>query len=113
MLQARPTTGSPTASKIGHIPTLLLAALILTGANQAMACNKPAFSGTIPDGNSASEEDMANIQQTIRQFVSDSEAYIACIDGDRSAQRLRNETIDDMEKVAAAFNRELRKFRRR
>lgn len=112
MLQSHPTSGSRAPRNTGLCRPLLLAALMLAGVSHAFACDRPTFSDAIPDGSKATEQEMANIQQAIRQFVSDSEAYIECIDGTRNP-RVRNEVIDEMEKVAAAFNRELRKFRRR
>lgn len=92
--------------------TGLLAALLFAGASHAAACDRPAFTGAIPDGRNANEEQMASAQQEISAFVKASEAYIQCIEGDSNAQRMRNDTIDDMEKVAAAFNRQLRAYRK-
>src|SRR5690606_40883185 len=41
----------------------LLATLIFAGASHAAACDRPAFTSAIPDGRSASEEQMASAQQ--------------------------------------------------
>ncbi|MFA5494442.1 MAG: hypothetical protein WC247_06665 [Porticoccaceae bacterium] len=90
----------------------LLATLIFAGASHAAACDRPAFTSAIPDGRSASEEQMASAQQEISAFVKASEAYIQCIEGTSNAAKMRNDAIDDMEKVAAAFNRQLRTYRK-
>ena len=92
--------------------TALVATFLSMSSAHAASCNKPAFSGNIPDGGSATEVQMASTRDQINQFVSASEAYIGCIGSDKSSERLRNETIDEMEKVAAVFNRELRKYKR-
>ncbi|MFA5677479.1 MAG: hypothetical protein WC953_03595 [Pseudomonas sp.] len=89
-----------------------LAAALIAAPALASSCDKPAFSATIPDGSSASQEEMTATHNKINQFVSASEAYISCLGSARSTERMRNEMIDEMERVAAVFNRELRKYRR-
>lgn len=84
----------------------------------SLACEEPSYSFQLPDGKSASEEEMAAAQQSVKDFVARGEAYIACLDGDSSLtsaakDRRRGTTIDQMQAVAANFNRELRSFRKR
>lgn len=83
----------------------------------AMACEQPSFAAAIPNGKSASEAEMAEAQQAVKAYVSAGEAYIACLESEGGSTspvfaRLRNETIDGMEKVAATFNRQLRSYRK-
>lgn len=82
----------------------------------ALACDAPTTVVDIPDGRNATEEQMALAQQAVQAFVGEAETYIACLEGSgmASAQvsRLRNQTIDEMERHAAQFNRQLRQFRR-
>jgi len=89
-----------------------LTALIAVQPALASGCDKPSFSASIPDGSRATEEEMAATHSKINQFVSASEAYINCLGNARSTERMRNEMIDEMERIAAVFNRELRKYRR-
>lgn len=96
--------------------TLAALAFSLLGT-AAMACDQPNFAAAIPNGKSASESEMAEAQQAVKAYVSAGEAYIACLENESGGSspvfaRLRNETIDGMEKVAANFNRQLRSFRK-
>lgn len=91
----------------------LFAAALATGASQALACDKPRLDLDMPDGKTASETEMIAAQQQVNAFVKAGESYIACIEGSASAMKERNDTIDEMEKAAALFNRQLRYFKRR
>lgn len=81
----------------------------------AVACNAPTTAVNIPDGRGATEEQMAIAQQAVQGYVAEAEAYLVCLEGsDMTAaqtKRLRNQTIDEMERHAALFNRQLRQFR--
>ncbi len=91
-------------------------ALIWALAPVAFACDAPTTRVEVPDGRNASEAQMAEAQQAVQAYVTEAEAYIQCLEssGMPSAQvsRLRNQTIDEMERHAAQFNRQLRQFRR-
>lgn len=79
------------------------------------ACEEPTFSGTIPDGQRASEQEMAAAQAAVSKFVAEGEAYIACVqaeEGRLQYERMRDSMLDRMEQVAAQFNRQLRFYRR-
>lgn len=83
----------------------------------AVACDAPATAVEVPDGRTATEEQMAIAQQAVQAYVQEAEAYIACLEGSGMAavqvRRLRDQTIDEMERHAAQFNRQLRHFRNR
>lgn len=89
------------------------AAAVALSASQAMACDKPQLNLDMPDGKTASEQEMVDAQVQINDFVKAGESYIACVEGSPNASRERNATIDEMEKAAALFNRQLRYFKRR
>lgn len=97
---------------------LTLATLILCTTSPALAaCNEPAFGHQIPDGKSADEATMAAAQQAVKSYVAEGESYISCLEQDSGVSannlaRLRNSTIDQMEQVAAKFNRQLRQYRK-
>lgn len=79
------------------------------------ACETPSLTITIPDGKSASAEEMNRAQAAVSAYVAAGEAYIECVDseqGRNQAERVRNAMLDDMEKIAGAFNRQLRVFRK-
>ena len=92
-------------------------ALIWGLASSAGACDTPTVTVDIPDGRTATEEQMAMAQQAVQAYVGEAEAYIACLEGSDMAavqvRRLRDQTIDEMERHAAQFNRQLRHFRNR
>lgn len=78
----------------------------------------------LPDGGSATLDEMQAAQAAIRQFITVSEAYIDCVSDvidagslddlqEVAAVSLHNETVTQMEQAAEAFNAELRKYRAR
>lgn len=103
-----------------HFPPRPLPAALLVFAlagNNALACERPDFNHNIPDGKSASESEMAQAQQAVKSYVSAGQDYIGCLESEgninsASLGKLRNSVIDDMERVAAKFNRQLRYYRK-
>lgn len=100
------------------LAALVLAMLVLVVTSPAViACDQPSFSHQIPDGKSADEATMVAAQQAVKSYVAAGESFISCLEQDSSVNsghlaRLRNSTIDDMEQVAAKFNRQLRQYRK-
>ncbi len=108
----------------------LLAAL---GATTAMAaCIYPRPPENIPDGATATYEQMVEAQKAIKQFDADISAYNACLDLELQSlvanpeidegrkQELRvmqakknNAAVDDVQAVVDRFNEQLRVFRER
>jgi hypothetical protein len=101
------------------ISTTLLLALASTG----FACDYPTRVD-VPDGITASKEDMLIGQREVKKFVADMEIYLECIVDEEKKSRLAadnlepeeeqlredllnkkyNAAVDDMEIVAANFN---------
>lgn len=99
-----------TAGKL--LPALLLT---LVGSQALAACDEPTFTGTIPDGKTANQADIDAAYAAVNDFVKKGEDYISCIEEEESrniADRMRNNMLDEMESLAARFNRQLRYFRR-
>jgi peptidyl-prolyl cis-trans isomerase A (cyclophilin A) len=78
----------------------------------------------LPEGRSASLEDMTAAQAAVRSYIASSEVYLDCLtevidresldDGQEVATvAAHNEVIERMERIAEAFNRQLRAFRGR
>ena len=98
-------------------------AMILT-ANLAVAeCSRPT-APTLPDGATSDLETMVEGQKAVKAFVADIEAYLDCLNKEGEAvaeeeapeQQLariqeHNSAVDDMEKVAADFNTEIREYK--
>lgn len=106
--------------------------LSLTLATKASACEYPARV-QIPDGATATHDQMIAGQRDVKEYVAAMESYLECIVAEEKAQRasmdslssedeqLRedmlnkkyNAAVDEMETVAARFNSEVRTFKDR
>lgn len=89
----------------------------------AGACENPQMV-TIPDGKSATREQLLEAQNTVKAYMAAMDAYIACIDEESSAKgenapadykalmiQRHNSAVTEMETVAAAFNDQVKAFR--
>ena len=99
-----------------------IAAIVISPSHAA--CNYPE-EARIPDGATATTEDMVNAQALVKQFMADMEAYLECLDQEEASipekqtpeakalhlQR-HNAAVDTMEAVAAQFNEQIRAFKK-
>lgn len=110
------------------IAALSVAALFL--AQGALACDYPERVKELPDGNSASRDDMVAGKKAVQSYIANMESYLSCIeaaeaqaqismdDADEEAKRQRQTTFDkkynaaveDMNLVAEEFNIQLRAY---
>ncbi len=87
----------------------------------------------IPNGGTATKEEMLDGQREVKQYVADMEAYLDCIVAEEKEARSEmadlppedeqqredvlnkkyNAAVDEMERVAAAFNTEVQAYRGR
>jgi hypothetical protein len=92
-------------------------------AAAAVACEQPA-AVAVPDGKTATREQMLEGQGKIRAYQTAMDTFLACIDGELEAEgeqapdefkslmvSRHNAAVAEMEGVAAAFNEQLRAFR--
>ena len=106
----------------------VIAVLISTGA--AAECNYP-VRVDIPNGSAADRDAMVAGQQAVKAYISEMEAYLECIlneekniragmdnlDPETEQQRedvlnkKYNAAVEEMDRVAASFNEELRVYR--
>lgn len=104
----------------------------LFAANSALACDYPS-QVTIPNGSTASQEEMIEGQRGVKQYVADMETYLECIVEEEKAARAEiedlepedaaqreamltkkyNAAVDEMEKTAAKFNAEVQAYKNR
>jgi hypothetical protein len=111
----------------------LISVVALLGAGAAhAACSYPRAPQKMPDGNSASMEEMVEAQKAVRKYDADINAYVACLkleheqqlaqDSDALSEdqkkymaRLQvqkhNAAIDELEAVAARFNEQVKVFK--
>jgi hypothetical protein len=103
-------------------PQRIVLALALTGAGilQAHAdCVLPPAPSKIPDGKTASEQEMLTAMQTLKEYNGDVETYSKCLDFETrqnhvsaaDAQRMQNNAVDTLQKIAAKFNEQVRTFK--
>ena len=111
--------------------TLALLALAASGAAQA-TCIYPRAPDRLPDGSTATYEEMAAAQKAVQQFNDDINAYNACLDlemvtleksGAYDANRMtelrqmqakkNNAAVDEVQALADRFNEQLRIFKAR
>ena len=88
------------------------------------ACEYPA-NVTIPEGKSASQEEITAASAAVKKYLADMEAYTACLDAEVAAVPVEQQTpevkamhvkrynaaVDVMEATANAFNEQLRAFK--
>ena len=87
------------------IMTALVAGMLIS--SQAFAvCMRPT-NPEIPSGDAASGADMLKAKKAVESYVADVDKYLAC--GVDSLNQKR--AIDDMEKIAAQFNEQLRIYK--
>jgi cyclophilin family peptidyl-prolyl cis-trans isomerase len=94
-----------------------------SGSQAIGDCKAPA-TPEIPDGSSASTEQMVAVQSSVKAYVVDGQAYIKCVDAvaddkdrattDRNAAiGEHNRMVGELERAAADFNDQLRAFKTR
>lgn len=108
---------------------LAIAALIFTSP-LAFACDYPKRAD-IPNGSTASKDEMIDGQRAVKDYMATMEAYLACIEKeeddmlasmpdiseeDRTSRRAAltkkyNAAVQEMEIVAARFNEEVRAYK--
>ena len=102
----------------------------LLAAQAQAACEYPERA-EVPDGNTATEEQMIAGQKEIKRFMGEMDVYLACIEKENAdavvegedeeikaqrdaiAVKRHNAAVDEMERLAAAFNEQVRAFKGR
>jgi len=87
-------------------------ASLYASAGLADACHVPGAPASFPDATTATEQDILAAQQSVKQYLSDMESALKCMDAAHN-DVAHNNAIDDMQKTAAKFNTVLRAFKAR
>ncbi len=107
-----------------------IAAAILFASPLAFACDYPPRAD-LPDGPSASKDDMLAGQKSVKDFMASMEEYLVCIEkeeeeavaaliepGDEALAKREaaiikkyNAAVEDMELIAAKFNEQVRAYK--
>ncbi len=101
-------------------------------SNNAFAdCSFPKAPDSIPDGKTASEQDMLGTMSAFKQYNSDVDAYLTCLDGETEAkikeagsagailqlkamqQKKKSSASDEREAKVNNFNEQVRAFKGR
>ena len=109
---------------------LVCTIFVLFGFQSALACDYPERV-SVPNGTTATKEDMLQGQRGVKKFVAEIEVYLECIVEEEKIARATIETIsaedeqqrddllnkkynaavDEMERLAAQFNVEVQAYR--
>jgi len=82
-------------------------------------CVLPPPPSKVPDGKTASEQEMVTAMQTLKEYNGDVETYLKCIDFEAKQNRmsggdqekLHNAAVDQLQKIATKFNEQVRTFK--
>jgi len=82
-------------------------------------CVLPAAPSKIPDGKTASEQEMVTAMQTLKEYNGDVDTYLKCLEFEAKQNRLsvgdqekmHNLAVDTLTKVASKFNEQVRTFK--
>jgi len=82
-------------------------------------CVLPPAPSKIPDGSTASEQEMITAMQTLKEYNADVDTYLKCLQFETKQNRLsagdqekmHNTAVDTLQKVAAKFNEQVRTFK--
>ena len=105
---------------------------VIIFAPLALACDYPKRV-SIPNGSIATKDEMVSGQRSVKKYMVDMEEYLACIgeederiragiedrdllveaQRDEMVVKKHNAAVDEMEKVAADFNEEVRAYKAR
>jgi hypothetical protein len=98
----------------GIVPLLILTAVgsLYATTGLADACHGPSAPSAFPDPSTATEQDILAAQQSVKQYLTEMEAVLKCMDSAHN-DHAHDVAIDDMQKTAAKFNVVLRAFRSR
>jgi hypothetical protein len=96
----------------GIVPVLIFAAVgsLYATAGLADNCHGPSAPSTFPDPSTATEQDILAAQQTVKQYLTEMESVLKCVDSAHN-DGAHNAAIDDMQKTATKFNTVLRAYR--
>ena len=84
-----------------------VAILCAMGSTPVIACERPSAPSSIPDGATASKEDMLAAKKAVDAFKSGMEEYLAC---EKSSAR-KDAGAAELLKVADRFNAQVKAFK--
>jgi hypothetical protein len=115
-------------------PFIIAALTALTAGTAYADCLYPAFSDKIPDGRTATRQEMITAQQAVKAYDKQINAYTSCLELERNDQIAKggdkltddqkkeldrveverhNAAVDQLQSIADRFNEQLRIFNAR
>ena len=108
-----------------RIPAGCLAlAASFVGFNAFAACENPTIIQSLPEGETATLDEMVAAQNSVKEYMTEMDTYLACLNedieaaGDDAAEEFQtlmvtryNTAVVELETVAAAFNQQLQAYR--
>lgn len=85
---------------------IALTTILFSGLSQA--CTKPA-APNLPDANSAVTAQMIKAKNEVKAYMASAQTYLDCVESSAA----HNAMVDDMEKLANAFNSIVREYKAR
>jgi hypothetical protein len=104
-------------------PKRILVAVALAYAASVPAyadnCVLPPAPSKIPDGNTATQQEMVTAMNTLKEYNNDVDTYNKCLEFEAKQNRLsrteeekmHNNAVDTLQKIAAKFNEQVRTFK--
>ncbi len=103
-------------------PKRILVAVALAYAASLPAhadCVLPPAPSKIPDGATASQQEMVTAMNTLKEYNGDVETYTKCLEFEAKQnhlskadeERMHNTAVDTLQKIAAKFNEQVRTFK--
>ncbi len=82
-------------------------------------CVLPPAPSKIPDGNTASQQEMVSAMQTLKEYNGDVDTYTKCLEFEAKQnhlshtdeERMHNTAVETLQKIAAKFNEQVRTFK--
>lgn len=92
---------------------LLVAVACIVSARAFSACPKPQAAPPLPDGATASREDMLVARNALRIYDAAVREYATCLEKNGGSEVVQNAAVNDLQVFATKFNAELRAFKKR
>ena len=125
-----PRLANNRSGKMTKTIKIICSATILFIAQSALACDYPSRV-LIPNGSTATKEDMLNGQRNVKSYVGEMEVYLECIVEEEKVavaamdnlepeveqqredmiNKKYNAAVDEMERIAAQFNAEVQAYK--
>ena len=82
-------------------------------------CVLPPAPSKVPDGKTASEQEMLTAMQTLKEYNGDVDTYTKCLEFEAKQnhlsrsdeERMHNSAVETLQKIAAKFNEQVRTFK--